>query len=60
MSFKKFRHLAVMYFDEQFRRAKTKLPKDIKNQVEEWKFSSGALVMCLVAYPDGEDVQSFQ
>jgi hypothetical protein len=49
-----------MHFDQQFRRAKTKLPKDIKDKVEEWKFTSGALVMCLVAYRDGEDVQSFQ
>lgn len=42
------------------RRAKTKLPKDIKKKVEEWKFSTGALVMCLVAYSDGNDVHAFQ
>lgn len=42
------------------RRARTRLPKDIKKKVDEWKFSSGALVMCLVAYPDGEGVRSFQ
>jgi hypothetical protein len=47
-------------FKQQFRRAKTKLPKEIKNMVEKWKFSSGAAIMCLVAYPDGDDVQSFQ
>ena len=38
--------------------AKTKLPKDIKKKIEEWKFASGALVMCLVAYHDGNHVQS--
>jgi hypothetical protein len=43
-----------------FRRAKKKLPKEIKDAVEKWKFSSGAAVLCLVAYPDGEDVQTFQ
>jgi hypothetical protein len=42
------------------RRAKRKLPNEVKKKVEEWKFSSGALVMCLVAYSDGQDVQSFQ
>lgn len=40
--------------------AKTKLPKDIKKKVEEWKFMSGALMLCLVAYYDGEDVQTLQ
>lgn len=40
--------------------AKTRLPKDIGKKVEEWKNSSGALVMCLVAYYDGNRVQSFQ
>lgn len=42
------------------RRAKSKLPKEIKKKVDEWKFSSGALVMCLVAYQDGDQVRSFQ
>jgi hypothetical protein len=42
------------------RRAKTKLPGEIQKKVDEWKFSSGALVMCLVAYNDGQQVQSFQ
>jgi hypothetical protein len=42
------------------RNAKKKLPGDIKKKIEEWKFSSGALVMCLVAYPDGKDAQGFQ
>ena len=42
------------------RRAKTKLPKDIKKKVEEWKFSTGAAVLCLVAYSDGLNVQTFQ
>jgi hypothetical protein len=40
--------------------AKKKLPKQIKKKLEEWKFASGALMMCLVAYPDGKTVQSFQ
>ena len=31
-----------------------------KKKVDKWKFSSGALVMCLVAYSDGQDVQAFQ
>jgi hypothetical protein len=38
--------------------AKTKLPKDIKKKIEEWKFTSRVLVMCLVAYHDGKDVQA--
>jgi hypothetical protein len=42
------------------RRAKKKLPKEIKKKVEEWKFSSGALVLCLVAYSDGQNVQTFK
>jgi hypothetical protein len=40
--------------------AKKKLPAEVKKKVEDWKFSSGAVVMCLVAYSDGHDVQSFQ
>ena len=32
----------------------------MKKKVEEWKFKSGALVMCMVAYSDGKNVQSFQ
>lgn len=40
--------------------AKKKLPREVKKKVEDWKFSSGALVMCLVAYSDGHDVQTFQ
>jgi hypothetical protein len=43
-----------------FRTAKRKLPKEVKKKVEEWKFSSGALVMCLVAYSDGQDIQVLQ
>jgi hypothetical protein len=39
---------------------KGKLPKHIQKKVEEWKFQSGALVMCLVAYSDGTDIHSFQ
>jgi hypothetical protein len=42
------------------RRARTKLPKDIKKKLDEWKFRSGAEIMCLVAYSNGEDVRSFQ
>ena len=42
------------------RRAKRKLPKEIQKKVDEWKFSSGAVIMCIVAYRDGEDVRSFQ
>ena len=34
------------------RRAKNKLPKEIQKKIEEWKFSSGVLIMCLVAYSD--------
>jgi hypothetical protein len=33
---------------------------EIKRKIEEWKFSSGALVMCIVAYSDGKDAQGFQ
>jgi hypothetical protein len=43
-----------------FRRARKKLPKDIKKEVEKWKKSSGALVTCLVSYSDGTDVNTFQ
>ena len=32
----------------------------MKKRVEEWKFSGGALVMCLVAYSDGHNVKTFQ
>ena|ERR1700679_4036126 len=47
-------------YDHLVRMAKKKLPTEVKKKIEEWKFSSGALVMCLVAYSDGRDVQSFQ
>lgn len=40
--------------------AKKKLPKEIKKKLEEWKLASGALIMCLVAYPDGQNVESIQ
>ena len=40
--------------------AKKKLPGQVKKKIEEWKFAGGALVMCLVAYSDGHDVQTFQ
>jgi hypothetical protein len=40
--------------------AKKKLPTKVKNEIEKWKFSSGVLVMCLVAYSNGRDVQTFQ
>jgi hypothetical protein len=43
-----------------FRNAKLKLPKQMKKKVEEWKLSSGAVVMCLVAYSDGQEVNTFQ
>lgn len=36
------------------------MPGAILKSVEDWKFSSGALVLCLVAYSDGRDVHSFQ
>jgi hypothetical protein len=42
------------------RMAKKKLPKEVKKKVDEWKHTSGALVMCLVAYSDGQDVHAFQ
>lgn len=46
--------------EDCFRTAKDKLPKDIEKKVKDWNFSSGALVLCLVAYSDGNEVQSFQ
>lgn len=53
--------LVFIIIEHRFnRRAKTKLPKEMQKKVDEWKFSSGALVMCLVAYSDGQQVQSFQ
>ena len=55
-----FKILAAQRYNDGLRRAKTKLPKDIRKKVEEWKFSSGALVMCLVAYSNGENVDTFQ
>lgn len=58
--FKVFYILVVLKYNNCCRRAKTKLPGEVKKKVEDWKFSTGALVMCLVAYPDGKDVQSFQ
>lgn len=36
------------------------MPNEIKKKIEEWKFSSGALIMCLVAYSDGQETFSFQ
>jgi hypothetical protein len=45
---------------QTLRRAKTKLPGEIKKKIEEWKFTSGAFVMCLVAYSDGKEVTGFQ
>jgi len=47
-------------YGDLVRMAKKKLPTEVKKKVEDWKFSSGALVMCLVAYSDGHDVQTFQ
>lgn len=55
-----FCYLAVIDLECWYRRAKKKLPKEIKDMVEKWKFSSGAAIICLVAYKDGDDVQSFQ
>lgn len=43
-------------FDLLLRWARTKLPKEIKKQVEEWRFKSGAQIICLVAYSDGKQV----
>lgn len=40
--------------------AKGRLPKDMQKKVEEWKFCSGAVMMCMVAYSDGKEVQAFQ
>ena len=37
-----------------------KLPKEIKKKVEEWKFMSGALVMCLVAYSRSSGISVHQ
>jgi hypothetical protein len=47
-------------FNPMLRNATTKLPTEIRKKVEEWKFSSGVQVLCLVAYSDGQDVQTFQ
>lgn len=60
MSYYVFKILQHLIYDDSLRTAKKKLPKEVKKRVEEWKFSSGALVMCLVAYSDGTDVQAFQ
>ena len=60
MSYYDFKILQHKIYNDSLRRAKKKLPKDVKKKVEEWKFSSRALVMCLVAYSDGQDVQAFQ
>ena len=43
-----------------FRRAKTRPPKDVKKHVDVWKSGSGALVLCLVTYYDGAEIQAFQ
>jgi hypothetical protein len=59
VSFSKF-NILKPYFHISFRKAKTKLPKEIKMKVDEWKFGAGVLMMCLVAYSDGDDVHSFQ
>jgi hypothetical protein len=60
VSYWKFITLPNQTSDGSLRRAKKKLPGEVKKKVEEWKFSSGAVVMCLVAYSDGQDVHSFQ
>ena len=52
--------LALSINQGSFRRARTKLPKDIKKKLEEWRFESGAELLCLVAYSDGSNVQTFQ
>jgi hypothetical protein len=40
--------------------AKKKLPKEIRKAVEEWRISSGAVMLCLVAFSDGQGVHAFQ
>jgi hypothetical protein len=60
VSYFNFKILQHRIYDYLLRTAKKKLPKEVKKKVEEWKFSSGALVMCLVAYSDGQDVQTLQ
>jgi hypothetical protein len=52
--------LLYLIKNNSFRMARTKLPKDIKKRTEEWKFSSGALMMSLVAYSDGKNVKIFR
>lgn len=42
------------------RNAKTKLPKQIRETLEEWKAMSGAQVLCLVSYHNGKDVTALQ
>ena len=56
--------IAQHFFSEIYailnRRAKTKLPKDVKKNVDEWKARSGALALCLLAYYDGNEIHTFQ
>lgn len=42
------------------RKARTKLPKQIQKKVDEWKFTSGALMLCMVAYREGDELRTFQ
>jgi len=42
------------------RRARKKLPKEMKRKVDEWNFLSGAVIMSMAAYKDGDDVRYFQ
>ena len=37
-----------------------RLFSEILKNLEEWKLTSGAFVMCLVTYSDGKEVQDFQ
>jgi hypothetical protein len=40
--------------------AKKKLPGEVKKKIEDWKLASGAMIMCLVAYSDGQSIETFQ
>lgn len=44
----------------RFRKARKKLPQLIRNKLEDWKFESGAVILCLVAYSDGKEVNAIQ
>jgi hypothetical protein len=46
--------------EDMLRWAKKKLPGEVKKKIEDWKLASGAMIMCLVAYSDGQGIETFQ